>query len=454
MFLTILVPRDTDTLPPNPTTGSNSVRIATTESSKDQPLSLMEEMKLKQEEKKTKKLESNTIESTADPISAMINSAKKSHRVSMQYPNRASQIPPDFVAPNIDMLNRASQIPPNFTAPSIPLEVDFNNIGAEEESYSLDDFLGSDSLVASTSESIEELSIRAGEDVTFLESQEDPSICTAHAEEELSQVEKTVNAMKVKAAEKEEQFGAQFLRNKWKDLEKKDIGSSLISPERKPAINSRGIAASMSSIRSLNEIAKSLNSSARSLNVLASHEKLPLSISYAPESDVQSSPPAAQERPRSKIFSTNEESRPQSQIGQAMPLSEMTCSLQSQSTITSSKQSLDDIPIARPQSTITSSKQSLDDIPIARPQSAISSMKRSVEGSSESIEYIDALPAIALADYVGTEEGQLTLVEGETLYVLDQDIGNGWAYGEFEGKQGVFPQTFVRYLEIEEEVGE
>ncbi|KAI8922428.1 hypothetical protein DFJ77DRAFT_23990 [Powellomyces hirtus] len=53
---------------------------------------------------------------------------------------------------------------------------------------------------------------------------------------------------------------------------------------------------------------------------------------------------------------------------------------------------------------------------------------------------------VALADYEGGGETQLSMTAGETFKVTKWDYGNGWAYGSsLDGsKVGVFPQTYVQ----------
>ncbi|KAL3898718.1 MAG: hypothetical protein SGCHY_002549 [Lobulomycetales sp.] len=71
-----------------------------------------------------------------------------------------------------------------------------------------------------------------------------------------------------------------------------------------------------------------------------------------------------------------------------------------------------------------------------------------IASSSDSIEIVDAIPAIALANFQATDPCQISLVKGRQLFVLDEDVGNGWAFGEtLEGDQGVFPGTYARILE-------
>ncbi|KAL2913616.1 hypothetical protein HK105_206918 [Polyrhizophydium stewartii] len=52
---------------------------------------------------------------------------------------------------------------------------------------------------------------------------------------------------------------------------------------------------------------------------------------------------------------------------------------------------------------------------------------------------------VVLADYQATDDEQLGLTSGETVVMLIEDYGNGWAYGcSLDGaRRGMFPQTFV-----------
>jgi len=59
--------------------------------------------------------------------------------------------------------------------------------------------------------------------------------------------------------------------------------------------------------------------------------------------------------------------------------------------------------------------------------------------------------AIVRYPYTAANEDELTLVEGNVITVLDQNlIDAGWWKGELKGRTGVFPDNFVELLPTEE----
>ena len=55
--------------------------------------------------------------------------------------------------------------------------------------------------------------------------------------------------------------------------------------------------------------------------------------------------------------------------------------------------------------------------------------------------------AIVRYPYSAANEDELTLVEGDVITVLDQNIVDaGWWKGEIKGRVGVFPDNFVELL--------
>ena len=54
----------------------------------------------------------------------------------------------------------------------------------------------------------------------------------------------------------------------------------------------------------------------------------------------------------------------------------------------------------------------------------------------------NALLAVALADYVATDDNELTFRKGDIVQILQQ-AGNGWWKGELRHVVGYFPSTFV-----------
>jgi len=59
--------------------------------------------------------------------------------------------------------------------------------------------------------------------------------------------------------------------------------------------------------------------------------------------------------------------------------------------------------------------------------------------------------AIVRYPYTAANEDELTLVEGDIITVLDQNlIDAGWWKGELKGRAGVFPDNFVELLPAEE----
>lgn len=63
-----------------------------------------------------------------------------------------------------------------------------------------------------------------------------------------------------------------------------------------------------------------------------------------------------------------------------------------------------------------------------------------------------SVPAIighakALYDFVGSNEGELTVREGDIVNVIEFDDGNGWLTGEFKGAYGVVPTNYVERVQ-------
>nr|KAJ3423038.1 hypothetical protein HK105_003864 [Polyrhizophydium stewartii] len=83
--------------------------------------------------------------------------------------------------------------------------------------------------------------------------------------------------------------------------------------------------------------------------------------------------------------------------------------------------------------------------PPLEPMSFEEQLKNRLKKRSEEQSITEEMLVVVLADYQATDDEQLGLTSGETVVMLIEDYGNGWAYGcSLDGaRRGMFPQTFV-----------
>ena len=60
---------------------------------------------------------------------------------------------------------------------------------------------------------------------------------------------------------------------------------------------------------------------------------------------------------------------------------------------------------------------------------------------------MSATLAIALYDYAGGEDDELALRRGDVVEVTGEAEDQGWLYGKVGEQQGVFPATYIQYID-------
>ena len=53
-------------------------------------------------------------------------------------------------------------------------------------------------------------------------------------------------------------------------------------------------------------------------------------------------------------------------------------------------------------------------------------------------------------EYEGEQNDELTLHVGDVVTILEKDVNEGWSKGELNGKIGLFPDNFVKFLPPEQ----
>lgn len=409
--------------------------------------SLLEEMKLKQQEKKQRlsniQIKSLSVAKEVDVVQKEVEGAS-SLRI-----KRQSQ-----------MLKRVTQTPPNFEAPNI-----------EDGSGSLMDEL---KRRQSQSQEDKRLSLEKLEASLKAKQTKEPEE-TSHEPDRESVIFKRVSdgsdvgydidayfeAGKSEGKEEEDEFGVNSIRNKWKKRESDE--ASLASAKRFSS-QPRKVSGASASFRSKSE---SINNELAGTSPRQSSETPTDSSKVAePSSESKISIESRNRVSQGNITSRNSklsDAKPRPNSAASPPISEP--GNDSPVSPIAIKQSNDSIAPKNSQRTI--SREDMDRLSaISRERRAskirhsatslgsAAGSKRSTQDrdSMSSEDYVEALPVIALANFAGSDKGQLRIIRGQQLFVLEKDVGNGWSFGEdLEGNEGLFPQTFVRYLEIVED---